>query len=179
MEEAFEAGARDFGENRVQELRGKKPGLSPEIRWHFVGHLQTNKVKFILGEVTLLHSLDRMELAREIEKQAEKRDLAIDALLQVNTTGEPTKSGCAPEEVEETLEKMSGLSRIRIRGLMTIGPLSQDERLIRKSFEVLRKLRDRTTLQELSMGMSSDFEIAVEEGSTLVRIGTAVFGERS
>lgn len=185
IQEAFEAGARDFGENRVQELLKKKPGLPPEIRWHFQGHLQTNKVKFLLGEVEWLHSLDRVGLAREIEKQAEKRNLAVDALLQVNTTREPTKSGCAPEEVGETLGKMSGFSRIRIRGLMTIGPLTQDERLIRKSFGDLRKLRDKMVqefpdkeLQELSMGMSSDFEIAIEEGSTMVRIGTAVFGER-
>lgn len=178
IREAFEAGVRDFGENRVQELVRKKFLLPPEIRWHFVGNLQTNKVKFLLGEVVLLHSLDRLGLAEEIEKQARRKNLMMEALLQVNTTGEPAKGGFSPEALEGVLANWSGFSRIRLRGLMTMGPTPA-------SFRKLRIVRDRLKerfpdleLRHLSMGMSSDFEIAVEEGATMVRIGTAVFGER-
>lgn len=186
IREAFQLGIRDFGENRVQEFLAKKPELSPEIQWHFQGHLQTNKVKSIVGEVALLHSLDRLPLAEEIQKQAEKKKISVEALIQVNTTGEATKSGFAPEEVEEAVEKIRQFSQIKLRGLMTIGPTSGDERSIRASFEKLRVLRDGLNrnwpvdgpIQELSMGMSSDFEAAIEEGATIVRIGTAVFGER-
>lgn len=184
-----------------------------------MGHLQTNKVRSLLGEVVLLHSLDRMGLALEIEKEAEKKNLSVEALLQVNTTGEPTKSGFSPEEVEGALEKLIALPRIRIRGLMTMGPTPLDviqsnsaesplmpclpvgrgalsrmdtrpaptnENETRICFRCLRTLRDRLnskfpdlSLKELSMGMSSDFEIAIEEGATLVRIGTAVFGGKT
>lgn len=186
IREAFELGERDFGENRVQELVQKKPELGPEIRWHFQGHLQTNKVKSLVGEVALLHSLDRLALAEEIQKQAEKRNAVVEALIQVNVTGEATKSGFHPDEVEEAVGKIARFSQIKLRGLMTIGPLNGDERSIRAGFEKLRILRDRLNrnfpqggkIHELSMGMSSDFEAAIEEGATLVRIGTAVFGER-
>lgn len=186
LREAFGAGVLDFGENRVQELLGKKSELPPEIRWHFVGHLQTNKVKFLLGEVVLLHSLDRIELAQEIQKQAEKKKISVEALVQVNTTGEASKSGFPPGEVDEAIEQISKFSQIKLRGLMTIGPWGGDECSIRASFEKLRILRDRLNrnssaggrIRELSMGMSSDFEMAIEEGATLLRIGTAVFGER-
>lgn len=217
IQEAFEAGARDFGENRVQELLQKKPHLSSEIRWHFVGHLQTNKVKSLIGETALIHSLDCLELAEEIQKQAEKsekRGLApfekrgqapFDVLLQVNTTGEATKSGFSPNEVEEALEKIRSLNRIQVRGLMTIGPtpdvgvgppaypwegqpqgvVPTNKEEVRSSFRCLRVLREElrqkfpsVNLEHLSMGMSSDFEMAIEEGATMVRIGTAVFGER-
>ncbi len=187
IQEAFEAGARDFGENRVQELFEKKSQLSSEIRWHFVGRLQTNKVKSLLGEVVLLHSLDRMGLAHELEKQAEKRNRTVEALLQVNTTGEATKAGFPPEALDQAMEDLRRFSRIRISGLMTIGPppASFLEEQIRLCFRQLRTFRDQLrkkfpdlNLPQLSMGMSQDFEIAVEEGSTIVRIGTAVFGER-
>ena len=186
IREAYEAGVRDFGENRVQELCSKQPGLPSDIRWHFVGRLQTNKVKSILGGVHLLHSLDRLALAEEIQRQAERKNLVVDALVQVNTSGEPTKSGFAPGEVLEAARKLLSLNRIRLRGLMTIGPLTDDESFVRSSFVALRNLREalqkkfsRENFSHLSMGMSSDFEIAVEEGATFVRIGTAVFGERS
>ena len=194
IREAFEAGHRDFGENRVQELLEKKPGLPAEIRWHFIGHLQSNKVKPLLksAEPFLLHSLDRIPLAEEIEKQAEKMGIEVDALLEVNTSGEAAKSGFSPEEFPAALEKIKALNRIRIRGLMTIGPLTGEGQKIRSSFRTLRELRDRLFPNwpdvrpigkeggplELSMGMSSDFEIAIEEGATIVRIGSAVFGER-
>lgn len=185
IQEAFDAGARDFGENRVQEWLEKKPRLPQEIRWHFVGRLQTNKVKYLLAEepAPFLHSLDRIELAEEIEKQAEKRNVRLDALIQVNTSGEATKAGFAPEAVEKTLESMKRFNRIRIRGLMTLGPLTEEEERIRAGFRQLRELRDEFRKKDpemihLSMGMSSDFEIAVEEGATLVRLGAALFGER-
>ena len=183
--EAFEAGAKDFGENRVQELLSKKPELPSEIRWHFQGHLQTNKVKSLLGEIVLLHSLDRIDLAEEIQKQAEKKTLKVEALIQVNASAEATKSGFVPEEVEGVFEKLGSFDRIRIRGLMTIGPFTEDERLVRASFQKLRELRDQlrrrfpdAELRDLSMGMSSDFEIAIEEGASIVRVGTSVFGKR-
>ncbi len=185
IQEAFDLGCRDFGENRVQEFLGKRGALPRDIHWHFVGHLQTNKVKSLLGEIELLHSLDRMELAGEIEKQAEKRNFTVKALLQVNTSGEATKSGFEPDQTEEVLSALKESRRIKIEGLMTIGPLTEDQETIRASFRKLRLLRDRLRerfpempLKELSMGMSLDFEIAIEEGATLLRIGTAVFGAR-
>ncbi len=178
IREAFDAGIRDFGENRVQELLEKKPRLPPEIRWHFVGSLQTNKVKDLLGEAVLLHSLDRTPLAHEIQKRAAQRNLTVAALLQVNIAGEATKSGFSPAEAEKAFGELREFSQIRIRGLMTIGPLTEDLKKVRESFRALRLLRDALGLWELSMGMSSDFEIAVEEGATILRIGTAVFGER-
>lgn len=185
IREAFELGCRDFGENRVQELLQKKPGLPAEIRWHFQGRLQTNKVKALVGETALLHSLDRMELAEEIQKQAEKRNITVETLLQVNASGEATKAGFAPEAAEQAVAELEKYPRIRLRGLMTIGPLTEDEARVRKSFERLRRLREELSgkfsvegLQELSMGMSSDYEWAIEEGATILRIGTAVFGER-
>jgi len=192
IQKAFEAGIRDFGENRVQELLEKKPHLPSDIRWHFVGHLQTNKVKSLLGEAALIHSLDRISLAEEIERQAEKKNLKVDALVQVNTSGETTKSGFSPEEVGPALENLKRFDRIRLRGLMTIGPFTEDANLIRQSFRTLRGLRDslRNHFADLrvgavgeppilSMGMSSDFELAIEEGATIVRIGTALFGKRN
>ena len=200
IRQAYESGVRDFGENRVQEWLEKvgaglpRPvqgeGTSPlpsDIRWHFVGHLQTNKVKSILGGVHLLHSLDRPALAEEIQRQAERKNLSVDALIQVNTSGEPTKSGFAPGEVLEAAQKLLGLNRIRLRGLMAIGPLTENEGQIRECFRALGRLRDEMKslvgaiyeLPLLSMGMSSDFETAIEEGANFVRIGTAVFGERS
>lgn len=208
LREAFEAGVRDFGENRVQELLAKKPQLPGEIRWHFQGRLQTNKVKSLLGEITLLHSLDRIALTDEIQKQAEKKNIQVDVLVQVNTSGEATKSGFAPEEVEEAVEKIIHFDRIRVKGLMTIGPMPNamthaSTAQTRECFRKLRLLREKIekllqpltpTLSpsrgegrvrgqdhrhlHLSMGMSADFEAAIEEGATIVRIGTAVFGKR-
>lgn len=185
VREAFEAGARDFGENRVQEFLRKKNGLPSGIHWHFQGGLQTNKVKPLLGEITLLHSLDRTHLAEEIQKQAEKKSLTVEALVQVNTSGEATQSGFGSEEVSGAVDRLRAFSQIRLRGLMTIGPFTDDAARVRACFRKLRDLRDRLKKQfpeidwgHLSMGMSSDFEIAIEEGATIVRVGTAVFGER-
>lgn len=198
IREAFQAGHREFGENRVQELLEKEPLLPSDIRWHFVGHLQTNKVKSLLrlkketGQPVLIHSLDRMALAEEIQKEAEKMGTQIDALLQVNVSGETTKSGFSPEECLTAQEIIKSLDRLQVRGLMTIGPWTDDRARTRACFHELRELRDRLfpnfpvdrkieeeePSRELSMGMSSDFETAIEEGATIVRIGSAVFGDR-
>lgn len=186
IREAYELGVRDFGENRVQEFLAKRDELPTDIRWHMIGHLQTNKVKSILGKTVLIHSLDRVDLARAIQKEAEKRNICVEVLAEVNTSGESTKYGFHPDSVESAVEEIvSSCPRLIFRGLMTIGPNTQDQEKIRKSFRMLSNLRDlfkerfpKFDWQYLSMGMSSDFEIAVEEGANLLRIGTAVFGPR-
>lgn len=186
IREAISAGAKDFGENRVQELLEKKKDFNEkDLRWHLIGHLQTNKVKQVLGETVLIHSLDRLELAEKIEQQAVAQKIkSVPCLVQVNTSGETTKFGLLPSEVEAFSAKITGPA-LQIRGLMTIGPLTENRDKIRASFRALRELRDslrrkmpRHSWDILSMGMSGDFEIAIEEGSTLIRVGTAIFGER-
>lgn len=185
---AFKEGITIFGENRVQELLAKKkdPALAGlPIQWHMIGHLQTNKVKQILGQAELIHSLDRAELAEEINRQARHKKIPfVDCLIQVNSSGEETKQGF---EIGEVADFISGLgnSSIRIRGLMTIGPLTKDKEKIRKAFSSVKilqlELRKRVPAMDwsiLSMGMSGDYEIAIEEGATLVRLGTAIFGAR-
>lgn len=187
---ALEAGAENLGENRVQELLEKKEKLSfvqswKHFSWHLIGHLQTNKVKQIAGEVDLIHSLDSLELAQALEKQAAvKQIVEIPCLIQVNSSGESSKYGLAPDLVEAFVRNLPGPA-VKIKGLMTIGPLTGDRDKIRASFRTVRELRDRLkkvfpghSWNILSMGMSGDFETAIEEGSTLIRIGTAIFGER-
>ena len=185
MQSAYNFGSRSFGENKVQELTSKKEHLPKDIKWHFIGHLQTNKAKSLVKQVVLIHSCDRIELARELEKQAEKANESFEVLLQVNASGESTKHGFRPEAVERSVSEMKAFNRLKIRGLMTMGPNTKDEKLIRLAFSKLRNLRDQLGKQfpdldwhYLSMGMSLDFEYAVEEGANLLRIGTAVFGER-
>ena len=188
--EAVNEGFFDFGENRVQEMLEKKKELlkvpsSDEIRWHLIGHLQTNKVKQVLGEAVSIHSQDSPELARDINRQADlKKMAAVDCLVQVNSSGEKTKYGLPPEAVSDFVASLKG-SKIRVRGLMTIAPLTENETWIRECFKKVRNLQD--SLKKtfsffsgdiLSMGMSSDYKIAIEEGSTLIRIGSAVFGAR-
>jgi pyridoxal phosphate enzyme (YggS family) len=188
--EAYAAGCRDFGENYSQELLSKAAELEAlnEIRWHHIGHLQTNKIKLLMGEASvlrpkalaLLHGVDRPKLLREIER----RSIApIDVLLQINLSGETTKSGCRPEQLDELLEQASACERLRIRGLMTMPPASDNPQNVRRFFSQLRELRDSydgsAMLPELSMGMSRDFEVAIEEGATLVRVGTDIFGTRA
>ncbi|MCX8055228.1 MAG: YggS family pyridoxal phosphate-dependent enzyme [Ignavibacteria bacterium] len=184
---AFYAGATIFGENYVQELVEKQSllsekGILPE--WHFIGHLQTNKVKYIAPFVSLIHSVDSEKLASEISRQAEKNNRTIDILLQINTSGEISKFGCEPDEAINLAERVSSLPNVKLKGLMTIGTFSDDEAIIRKEFRLLRskleEINDKLglSLNELSMGMSHDYEIAIEEGATMVRIGTAIFGER-
>jgi pyridoxal phosphate enzyme (YggS family) len=184
IREAYECGERKFGENRVQDFLDKHAALPRDIEWHFVGHLQTNKVKALLGKVRLIHSLDSLHLAREVDRRASGMGLVADILVQVNTTGEPTKHGVKPSELPALMESLGSCRSIRVRGLMTIGPLTGDERRIHDAFRTLSSLREEwarrmnADFEYLSMGMSGDFEIAIEEGANLLRIGTAVFSEK-
>jgi len=181
--EVYQAGERDFGENRVQEWREKKDVLPKDVRWHLIGHLQTNKVKYVIGQVALIHSLDRLELADEIEKQARSKGIAdVPCLVQVNMSGEESKSGLDPARVADFVRQMPLRPSIRILGLMSIGPLTEDEGKIRECFGKTRRLREalkkefsRCGWDILSMGMSADYRIAIEEGSNMLRIGSLVF----
>ncbi len=177
IREAHAAGQRDFGENYAQEWREKADALAelPGLRWHFVGGLQTNKVKLLAGRVHAIHSVDREELAREISKRFSAKGAAARVYLEVNTGGEASKGGCSPEAAERLAEAVRGLPAIDLAGLTCIPPPGDDPR---PHFRLLRSLRDRLGLPGLSMGMTADWRIAVEEGSTVVRIGTAIFGER-
>lgn len=184
--EAYGAGARDFGENKVQELLAKKPALPQDIRWHMIGHLQTNKVRQIVGKVCLIHSVDSVKLAEEIEKEAAKREIAVPILLEVNVAREESKFGFLPEEAYPALERIACLPHVKIQGLMTIAPYTeraQDNRQIfRKLYQLFIDMKskniDNVNMNILSMGMTGDFEVAIEEGSTMVRVGTGIFGER-
>jgi PLP dependent protein len=184
LAEAVEAGQLLFGENRVQEARAKIPLLPSRARWHLIGHLQANKIRHALPLFELIHSVDSLELAREIQRIADEMGQRPRVLLEVNVAGEGSKFGFAPGKLPEQMEELLGLSRLSIEGLMCIPPPVPEAELARKSFVTLRELRDRlegeyrATLPELSMGMSGDYEVAVEEGATLVRVGTALFGPR-
>lgn len=187
IREAVQAGQLDFGENYVQELEQKRKTLNnPDIRWHFVGHLQSNKVRYIVEHVHLVHSVDNGRVAEEIHRRAERAHRAIDVLIEVHTTDEATKFGVAPSKAIELVKEISGLKGIKVQGLMTMGPFSDDPSDSRPSFRALVDLKNKiraegienVTMRHLSMGMSHDFEIAIEEGATIVRIGTALFGKR-
>ncbi|MGE5614148.1 MAG: YggS family pyridoxal phosphate-dependent enzyme [Bacillota bacterium] len=186
IKKAIECGITDFGENRVQELCEKYDIINEDCNWHLIGHLQTNKVKYIVDKVSLIHSLDRMELAAEMQKRAEKAGKILDVLVQVNVSGEKTKFGIDPDEAVKFVREVSKMGNIRIRGLMTIAPEVQNPEDIRWVFTGLRKLLidikeeniDNIDMEYLSMGMSNDFEVAIEEGANIVRIGTALFGRR-
>src|SRR5216110_3158648 len=183
--EAIEAGQTLFGESRVQEARRKIPELPSNARWHFVGHLQKNKVRHALPLFEIIHSVDSLALAEDINRIAEEDGLHPRVLLEVNVAGEGSKFGFTPEKLREDLENLLALPRLSILGLMTIPPIADEAEASRKYFVELRELRDRlqtefhVDLAQLSMGMTQDFAIAVEEGATLVRVGTAIFGERS
>jgi pyridoxal phosphate enzyme (YggS family) len=183
--EAYDAGLKIFGENKAQDLRDKAPQMPPDTEWHFIGHLQSNKIKYVAGVSALIHSVDSLSLAEAISAFGVKKDIAVPVLLEVNTSGESSKFGLKPEETKMAFEQIRVLENIEVRGLMTIGPLTRDEDKIRASFRQLRTIReelaavgDESEMAELSMGMSQDYEIAIEEGSTMVRIGTAIFGKR-
>lgn len=183
IREAVHAGATLLGENRVQEFLEKLPSLIDlPIEWHFIGQLQSNKVKSILPHVKLIHSLDRLSLADEIQKQAEKLSLHANVLIEVNTSGESSKGGIQPEELENMIQKFKTYDRIHLQGIMTV-PVEGTESEVRNCFQIAKKLleKHRSELGEgiLSMGMSGDFEWAIEEGSTLIRVGSTVFGKRS
>ena len=185
--EAAAAGQQIFGENYVQELVDKAAQLSAPLAWHMIGHLQSNKVKYLPGIVSMIHTVDRLSLAQEIDRQwRNKQGATCDVLVQVNVSGEVTKSGTTTAAVLELVRAIAVLPNIRIRGLMTMPPFFDDPEAARPYFRELRQLADQirneqipgVAMEELSMGMSGDFEVAIEEGATLVRVGTAIFGER-
>jgi len=185
--EAITAGHLTFGENYAQEFRLKKEIIDrmvdENVEWHFIGRLQRNKVKYLVGEVGLIHSLDSLSVAREIEKKAAGIGIRVPVLIEVDTGGEETKGGVKREDVEGFIDSLVELSSIEVRGLMTMPPYFDDPVKARPYFAALRELRDRLRaghpgLTELSMGMSGDFEAAIEEGATIVRIGTTIFGPR-
>lgn len=187
LREAYEAGARDFGENKVQELTDKITNLPEDIRWHMIGHLQRNKVKYIVGRVYMIHSVDSLRLAEEISREAVKKNLAVRILMEVNVAQEDSKFGVSVEEAPALAEEIAKLPGISLEGLMTIAPYVQDAEENRKVFAQLRQLAvdisdkniDNVSMNVLSMGMSGDYEVAIEEGATFVRVGTGIFGERS
>ncbi len=186
LKEAYDLGVRIFGENKVQEIRDKYEALPKDIEWHMIGHLQTNKVKYIIDKVKLIHSVDSMRLAETIEKEAEKHNRTADILLEVNVACETTKFGLNTEEVIPFYEKVSLFPHINVRGLMTIAPFVENPENNRSIFADLHKLYvdikekniDNDTVSILSMGMTNDYEVAIEEGATMVRIGTGIFGAR-
>jgi pyridoxal phosphate enzyme (YggS family) len=175
---ALAAGLPALGENRVQEAGPKIAQVGRPVPWHLIGHLQTNKVRDALELFDLVHSLDRLELARECDRRARQRGRPVEALLQVNVAGEASKGGFAPDEVDAALEAVVPLDHVRVRGLMTIPPPAEEAEVARVWFRALAQLAKRHGLGELSMGMSADFEVAIEEGATMVRVGTAIFGPR-
>ena len=186
LQEAYEAGARDFGENKVQEILEKYPEMPEDARFHMIGHLQTNKVKQVVGKAVLIHSVDSLHLAEKIEQEAAKRDLTADILLEVNVAREESKFGLMLEEVIPLLEEVKNLPHVRVRGLMTIAPNVENPEENRKHFKKLYQLYvdikskniDNGTMSGLSMGMTGDFEVAVVEGATMIRVGTGIFGSR-
>lgn len=186
LQEAYDAGIRDFGENRVQELMEKMPVLPADIRWHMIGHLQRNKVKYIVGKVWMIHSVDSLELAEEISKEAVKKQVTVRILLEVNVAEEESKFGVTVQEALGLAEAAAKLPGIRVEGLMTIAPYTEVpeenriyfQRLKQLSVDIYDKNIDNVNMNVLSMGMTGDYSIAVEEGATYVRVGTGIFGER-
>lgn len=186
LQEAYECGIRDFGENKVQELMEKIPAMPDDIRWHMIGHLQRNKVKYIVDKVYLIHSVDSLRLAEEISKEACKKNVCVNILVEVNVAEEDTKFGTTCEDAIALVENISGLPNLKIHGLMTIAPNVENEeenriyfnRLKQLSVDIRSKNIDNVYMDVLSMGMTGDYQIAVEEGSTYVRVGTGIFGSR-
>ena len=187
LQEAYDAGARVFGENKVQEIMDKYDQLPSDIQWHMIGHLQRNKVKYIIDKVAMIHSVDSLRLAQTIEQEAAKKELVMPILLEVNVAEEDTKFGLKVEEVLPLLEQISSFSHIQVKGLMTIAPFVENPEENREVFRTLKKLSvdisakniNNVTMSVLSMGMSGDYQVAVQEGSTMVRVGTGIFGERN
>lgn len=183
----YNQGIRDFGENKVQEMCDKMEQLPSDIRWHMIGHLQTNKVKYIAGHTTLIHSVDSLHLAKEIEKQAEKKDVTVDILVEVNIAEEESKFGIHKEETYELVRQIAALPHVHICGLMTIAPYVENPEDNRMYFRGIRQLSvdiaeqniDNVDMDVLSMGMTGDYMVAIEEGATIVRVGTGIFGERN
>lgn len=176
VDAALAAGITVFGENKIQEAKAKIPLVSSRAHWHFIGHLQTNKARDAVELFELIHSVDSVKLAGELSKWADRAGKTQPILLEVNVAGEASKFGIKPEDLPAALAQVQQLPRLEVRGLMTVPPFVEE---VRPYFRRLRELRDATGLRELSMGMSHDFEIAIEEGATMVRIGTGIFGERT
>lgn len=187
LREAYSGGARYFGENKVQELVDKYEEMPDDIHWQMIGHLQRNKVKYIVDKAELIHSVDSIRLAETIDKEAAKKGVAANVLLEVNMAKEDTKFGLMPEEVMDFVKEISRFQHIKVQGLMTIAPFVANPEENRKHFANLRKLSvdirkekvNNVNMSVLSMGMTNDFEVAIEEGATMVRVGTAIFGERN
>jgi len=186
IREAMQAGIMTFGENRVQELIHKADMINESLNWHLIGHLQRNKVKYMIDKVCLIHSVDSYQLAEQIQKEALKADKIINILIQVNIANEDTKFGAKAEQASKLISQIAKLSNIRVKGLMMIAPFVDNPEDNRIYFKYLKKLNvdikskniDNVTMEVLSMGMTEDFEVAIEEGATMVRIGTGIFGER-
>jgi PLP dependent protein len=186
IKEVIDAGIIDLGENRVQELTEKYDIISNNCNWHLIGHLQTNKVKYIIDKVKLIHSVDRLDLVAEIQKRSANIGKITDILIQINVSGEDTKFGIRPEETIDFIKQINNFPNIRVKGLMTIAPFCENPEDTRGIFRELKKIFidikeeniDNINMQFLSMGMSNDYEVAIEEGANLVRIGTAIFGKR-
>ena len=179
VKDAIAAGASALGENRVQEAKAKVDVVGRQVPWHLIGRLQTNKAKDAVAIFDVIQSIDRLDIARECERRAAGAGRPIDVFLEVNIAGEPQKSGFAPDDVAGALDALGGMAHLKIRGLMAIPPAVQRAEDSRPAFRALRTLAERHHLRELSMGMSSDYEVAVEEGATIVRVGTAIFGPRT
>ena len=185
INEAIDCGVTDIGENRVQEIMEKYDYVKP-VKWHLIGHLQKNKVKYIIDKVELIHSVDSFELAKEIDKHAKKHEKIQRILLEVNVSGEESKFGIRPEDCAELCRQISELENVKIEGLMTIAPFVDDEEILKNVFSGLRELAEnigkenisRVDMKELSMGMTNDFPLAVTHGATMIRVGTGIFGKR-
>lgn len=186
IEEAYNTGCRDFGENKVQELVDKYEQLPKDIRWHMIGHLQRNKVKYIVDKVFLIHSVDSVRLAEEISKEAVKKNVSVNILIEVNVAQETTKFGLTCEEVEQMVREIAKLPNVNIKGLMTIAPIVDNPEENKQYFQKLKKIAvdisakniDNVSMDILSMGMTGDYQVAVAEGATYVRVGTGIFGIR-
>ena len=187
LQEAYDLGVRVFGENKVQELTEKYDSLPKDIHWHMIGHLQRNKVKYIIDKVDLIHSVDSIRLAETIDKEAQKHDLIANILVEVNVAKEESKFGLMPEEVDGFIDEIANLKHIQVKGLMTIAQFVENPEKNRTVFADLRKLSvdiakknvDNVNVSILSMGMTNDYQVAVEEGATMVRVGTGIFGARN
>ena len=187
IEEVLTTGILDYGENKVQELSDKYEVLPKNIRWHMIGHLQRNKVKYLIGKVVLIHSVDSLRLAEQIEHEAAKADIVMPVLIEVNVAEEESKFGTTSEAAMQLVEPVSKMPHIKIRGLMTIAPFTDNPEDNRIYFRKLKQLSvdikskniDNVDMDELSMGMTGDYEVAIDEGATMVRVGTGIFGKRN
>lgn len=176
---AYNMGVKSFGENYVQELVAKMDTLPSDIKWHMIGHLQTNKVKELAKRnIYLIESVDSVKLAKEINKEAIKNNKTINILIEVNIVNDTNKTGCSIDNLDNLINEIKSLSNIKLLGLMAIGPNTENEKLIRKYFQEMKVLKDKYKLELLSMGMSRDYKIAIEEGANIIRIGTKIFGKR-